>query len=137
MFGQVHEYSTVIKERNLDSFGHVNNAQYMALFEEARWEMVTERGYGLEDVLKGKISTVVLEATLRFKRELKNREKIKIVTQVDTIESKLVRLNQKILKESGEISCEGWFVLGCFDLLSRKLIKPTSEWLGAISGSRE
>ncbi len=43
-------YDTQIKEHHLDSFGHVNNATYLSLYEEARWESITENGYGLKEV---------------------------------------------------------------------------------------
>ena len=87
-----HHYRTLIRERHLDTFGHVNNAQYMILFEEARWETITSRGYGLSEVHSTGIGTVVLECTIRFKRELKLREEVTIRTWVIEINKKLIRL---------------------------------------------
>ena len=34
-------YHTQIKEKDLDTLGHVNNAKYLELFEEARWDFIT------------------------------------------------------------------------------------------------
>ena len=34
------EYPVIIREQHLDSYGHVNNATYLQLAEEARWEMM-------------------------------------------------------------------------------------------------
>jgi len=93
-----HEYSTLIRERHLDAFGHVNNAQYLVLFEEARWEMITSRGYGIQEVLKNQVGTVVLECQVRFKRELKLRETIRIQTRVAEVSKKTLVLNHLILK---------------------------------------
>jgi len=39
----VHEYEILIKEHHLDSFGHVNNAVYLELFEEA-YDIAEETG---------------------------------------------------------------------------------------------
>ena len=39
---EVFEYELVIKECHLDSFGHVNNAIYVQLYEEARWDFITK-----------------------------------------------------------------------------------------------
>ncbi len=47
---QEHEYQLLIHEGHLDSFGHVNNATYLNLFEEARWDWITARGYGLKEM---------------------------------------------------------------------------------------
>ncbi len=45
-------YEVLILESYLDSFGHVNNAAYLTLFEEARWDFITKNGYGLNKVLE-------------------------------------------------------------------------------------
>ncbi len=130
----VHEYRTMIRERHLDSFGHVNNSQYLVLFEEARWEMITSRGYGLKDVKKHEVGTVVLECTVRFKRELGLREEVVIQTKVEEISKKTLILKHLIVKEGGAIAAEASFTLGCFDLKHRKLIPLSEEWLRAVSG---
>jgi acyl-CoA thioesterase FadM len=50
MLSPVHEYTVLIIERHLDTFGHVNNATYLDLFEAARWEWITSNGFGLERI---------------------------------------------------------------------------------------
>jgi YbgC/YbaW family acyl-CoA thioester hydrolase len=130
----VHEYRTLIRERHLDSFGHVNNAQYMILFEEARWEMITSRGYGLAQVQQQQVGTVVLECRIRFKRELHLREEVGIRTQVTEVSKKTLVLKQLIVREDGQIAAEASFLLGCFDIRARKLIAVTSDWLNAVIG---
>ena len=132
-----HDFHTAIRERYLDVFGHVNNAQYMVLFEEARWDMITSRGYGLADILEKKIGTVVLESTIRYRREIKNREKIVIRTRMVGTKKILLKLKQEILKENGELAADATFLLGCFDLNSRKLVQPTEDWLHAVLGFKK
>jgi len=70
-----------IKEHHLDTFGHVNNATYLQLFEQARWDIITEHGYSLEEIHKMKQGPVVLEVNVKFLKELRNRENITIVSQ--------------------------------------------------------
>jgi YbgC/YbaW family acyl-CoA thioester hydrolase len=130
----VHEYRTLIRERHLDSFGHVNNAQYLVLFEEARWEMITSRGYGLEEVQKNQVGTVVLECQIRFKRELHLREEILIRTRVMEVSKKTLVLKHELLRKDGLVAAEATFLLGCFDLRARKLIAVTPDWLTALLG---
>jgi acyl-CoA thioester hydrolase len=131
-----HEYRTQIRERHLDNFGHVNNAQYLVLFEEARWEMITSRGYGMKQVMESGIGTVILECTVKFKRELSVRDLIRIDTQLISIEKKIGLIRQHIYRESdGKLAALAEFNMGCFDLKARKLIQPSGEWLYAITGS--
>jgi YbgC/YbaW family acyl-CoA thioester hydrolase len=132
-----HEYRTQIRERHLDSFGHVNNAQYLVLFEEARWEMITSRGYGLKQVMDNGVGTVILSCSVKFKRELSVRDWIRIDTELVSLEKKIGMIRQHIYRESdGKLAALGEFQMGCFDLKERKLIQPSESWLYAITGER-
>ena len=132
-----HEYRTQIRERHLDSFGHVNNAQYLVLFEEARWDMITSRGYGLKQVMDNGVGTVILSCSIKFKRELSVRDWIRIDTELVSLEKKIGLIRQHIYRESdGKLAALGEFQMGCFDLKERKLIQPSGDWLYAITGER-
>ena len=41
---KIFTYEMLIKEKHLDTFGHVNNATYFELLEEARWDFITNNG---------------------------------------------------------------------------------------------
>lgn len=125
-------YSTMIRESHLDSFGHVNNAVYLQLLEEARWEFITARGYGLDIVAKTGVGPTILEFNLRFKKELRLRQKITIVSQGISYDRKIGKLKQEIYNEAGELCFEGIMTYGLFDTKERKLVLPTPEWLNAI-----
>lgn len=129
----VFEYEILIKENHLDSFGHVNNAVYLQLFEEARWDFITKNGYGLEHIQTTQMGPVILDIKIRFKRELKNREKVKIRSQViNVLNSKMIILQQAILKEDGKTSSDATFTIGFFDMKERKLIDAHPDWLRSI-----
>jgi YbgC/YbaW family acyl-CoA thioester hydrolase len=132
MTNQLPDYEVTIREAHLDTFGHVNNAVYLSLFEEARWEIISARGYGLKEVLKYKVGPTILEVNLKFRREIKNREKIKIRTSVISGGGKISTLRQLMINEKGEEACVAEFVVGLFDLTQRKLISPTPEWKSAL-----
>lgn len=125
-------YPLLIKERDLDSFGHMNNATYMTLFEEARWDVITSRGYGLDKIHALKIGPVILEASLKFKHEIRNREQAKITTGVLKHSGKITVLRQVMFNSRGEEACVADFVIGLFDLRARKLIDYTPEWNKAL-----
>jgi YbgC/YbaW family acyl-CoA thioester hydrolase len=132
MLGTAHEYKLLIQEYHLDTFGHVNNAVYLQLFEQARWDLITNNGYGLNEVHRLKIGPTILEVNVRFSRELRNRQMITIKTWLDSYQGKVGKLVQQILDDAGKICCEAVFTMGLVDLNARKLILPTPEWLKAM-----
>jgi len=132
MVGSVQEYPLVIREQHLDTFGHVNNAKYLEILEEARWDLITRNGYGLAEVIRRRIGPTILEISLKFQRELKNRQPIVIRTWMDSYAGKIGRVRQEIRDPDGNLFCEALFMIGLFDLDARKLILPTPEWLRAL-----
>ena len=136
MLGARHDYELLIQEQHLDTFGHVNNAAYLQILEQARWDLVTRNGYGLDEVHRRKIGPVVLEIQLRFRRELRNRQRVTIQSWILAYAGKVGKLAQHILDDERNLCCEAEFTVGLFDLTARRLIPPTPEWLAAL-GLRE
>jgi YbgC/YbaW family acyl-CoA thioester hydrolase len=128
----ISKYTILIREAHLDTFGHVNNATYMALYEEARWELITQNGYGLRTVQELKQGPVILDASIKFMRELKLREEITITTELVHYTGRIGQLKQQMIKTDGKVASESVFTLGLFDLDQRKLIDPTPLWKKAI-----
>lgn len=131
MIGKKYQYPLVVKETLLDVYGHVNNATYLTLFEEARWELITQNGYGLNKILQTGIGPVVLEVSMRYLKELRLRDEIIIETEVISYERKVGKMRQVMLRKE-ESCCEALFTFGLFNLKERCLIMPTSEWLTGI-----
>ncbi|WPU66344.1 acyl-CoA thioesterase [Peredibacter starrii] len=126
------EYEVLIREFHLDSFGHVNNAAYVQLYEEARWDFITKNGFGLDYVQKHQIGPVILDLQVRFKRELKNRETIKILSRtLEIVSPKIMVLEQSMIKADGKVASEATFTVGFFDMKERKLISANEDWLKA------
>lgn len=126
------EYSTQILEHHLDSFGHVNNAKYLELYEQARWDFITKNGYGLQEIVNKRKGPIVLDVSCRFKRELVNREVISIRSETIDVKGKISHMKQEIFKENGKLASEANFTFGFMDLEKRKLMEPPKEWLNAI-----
>lgn len=126
------DYSLLIREHHLDTFDHINNATYLQILEEARWEFITRRGYGLQKVQQTQMGPVVLEFNIQFKKEITLRENILIQSEVISYDKKIGILRQDIFDESKELCCAAKMTFGLFDLAQRKLMLPTEEWLLAI-----
>lgn len=124
----------LIRESHLDTFGHVNNATYLQIFEESRWDWITDGGFGLSEIRERRQGPTILEIQIRFIRELTNREPIVVRTGMGEIRGKIFEIHQSILKAENAVACEAVFRCGLFDLAARKLILPTPEWLAALGG---
>lgn len=129
---QAYDYKLLIREFHLDTFGHVNNATYLAIYEEARWDLITKNGYGLKEIQKSGKSPIIMEVNLKFQKEIRLRETITVKTELIKYEGKVGILKQTMVKESGDQASEALFTFGLFDLATRKLIEPTPEWNRAI-----
>jgi len=125
-------YKVLIRESHIDTLGHVNNATYLALFEEARWELITQRGYGINELRKFQKGPVILDLNLRFLKELRLREEIEITTEIVKYEGRVGQMLQKMVKKDGVVASELLMNFGLFDLQERKLISPTAEWKNAM-----
>jgi acyl-CoA thioester hydrolase len=130
--GPIHEKTIVISEAHLDSFGHLNNARYLELFEQARWDLITERGFGFEVIQRTRTGPTVLEVTLKFLGELAPRETVVIRSELISYERKIGKMRQWMVKADGAIACDGMFTFGLFDVEHRKLIEPSPEWARAV-----
>jgi acyl-CoA thioester hydrolase len=129
----VFTYPITIIERHLDTFGHVNNATYLELYEEARWDFITKRGYSLERVQQEKLGPVLLDLHLTFKRELRNRQLIHIQSRyVERRGNLFMKLEQSMLSEEGKVLSTLEVNVGMMDLTQRKLVPPSDDWLKAI-----
>jgi YbgC/YbaW family acyl-CoA thioester hydrolase len=130
---EIFRYEVLIKEQYLDSFGHMNNAAYLVLFEEARWDFITKNGYGLDYIMAHQKGPVVLEANLKFQKEIFCRETITIVsTSREVIRDRIMTLEQHMLKADGMIAAKLMLTVGFFDLKHRTLIPPEQHWLDAV-----
>lgn len=128
------QFPFTVKEAHLDLFGHVNNATYLSLLEEARWEIITASDFGIKRMLKEGIGPTILDINIKFHKELRLREQVVIQTQCIAYHGKIGKLEQKILRDN--ILCtHAILTIGLFDTRARKLIQATAEWLQAIGVS--
>jgi thioesterase-3 len=132
MENRIFTYDLVIKESHLDTFGHVNNATYLQLYEEARWQFITENGYGLEKIKSTGLGPVILEIKIRFVKELRLREKITIHSQTGEYNGRVGAIKQWITDAENNICSDVELKIGLFDTHKRKLVEPTEEWLKAV-----
>ena len=117
-------------------FGHVNNAAYLKLFEEARWDLISNNGYGVQKINETQLAPTILEVSVSFLKELRLADVITIETTLLFYKNKIGKLSQKMIRDQ-IVCCEAQFVIGLFDLTTRKLVLPTSDWLDSIGFNRK
>jgi acyl-CoA thioester hydrolase len=128
----IHEYEILIQEHHLDTFGHVNNAVYLELFEEARWDLITRNGFGYQEILTTGLGPALLEVSMSFKRELRNRQRVRIRSWMESHQQRVGRMTQVMVDDADRVCCEAKFAFGLMDLKARRLVAPTPEWWRAI-----
>src|SRR6516162_4093133 len=112
---KVDKYPIIIKEVYLDTFGHMNNAVYLTLFEEARWELITKNGYGVSKIIETGLGPTIIEINLKYLKELRLRDEVIIESRLISYESKIGRIRQDMVR-AGQVCCSGEFVFGLFNL---------------------
>lgn len=131
MDAKIFSFPVKIKESYLDVFGHVNNAMYLTLYEEARWDIISKNGFGLDKIKDSGLGPTILEINIRFLKELLLNDNITIITQLHSYAGKIGIIKQKMMRGNDECSIAE-FTIGLFSLKERKLVAPTPEWLKAI-----
>lgn len=131
---ETHEYELFIQESHLDTFGHVNNATYLQIFEEARWDLIDGRGYGIEKIRQTRLGPVILEAHVKFRREIQNRTRVVVRSELVSYTGKIGKLRQRVYKrgDKEEMACDAVFTIALWDIDARKLVAPTPEWAHAV-----
>ena len=74
----------------------------------------------------------VLEVEIRFVREIRNRQRVTIRTWIESYSGKIGKLAQQIRDEADELCTDAVFTIGLFDMTSRRLVRPTPEWIAAL-----
>ncbi len=134
--GKIHFYSFTVKESDLDTFQHMNNAVYLRIFEEARWDWINLGGFGLAEIQKRQMGPMLLEVNLRFRGELKARDEVVIESKVVNVRRQLHKCVQEMkFKKNGEVACRGELTFGFVNLQTKELMAPPTEWLKALGWS--
>ena len=75
-----------IRTFHTDAFGHVNNARYLEILEEARWRYAED--IGLVELLKSsQLGFIIMDLRIRFRRPVAEGDAIAVTTQLVTLGS--------------------------------------------------
>lgn len=102
--------STTIRVRNqhIDSYGHVNNAQYLSYLEDARSDFFEELGYSITELSSRGIQVFITHLNLKYKHPAKLDDRLKIYGWFIEITSRKATWQHEIYnKQSGNLVLTG------------------------------
>jgi acyl-CoA thioester hydrolase len=117
-------FSVPIKVRHyeLDTVGHLNHAVYHSYGEVARLELFEKAGSIKGGLEQARLFPVLLESNIKFLRELRAGDSVRVTCEVKFGEGKVFEMNSNIVKADGVISAEITCTLGLMDRELRKLV---------------
>jgi acyl-CoA thioester hydrolase len=122
-----------IRGYELDTQGHLNNAVYHQYGEHARWEYVRAAGISVDTLRAAGIGSVLLESTIRFRRELRDGDKVAVSCLFLWGEGKTFLAAQEFHTEDNDLVAELTSVCGLIDLQSRQLLTAPGQHLRSIA----
>lgn len=122
-----------VRGYELDTQGHLNQAVYLQYAEHARWEMLRAAGLPQEKLLASGVGPVQLEATVKYRRELRGGDRVRVTCRFLFGEGKTFSMEQQILKEDGTVAADITGVAGILDLTARKLVTDPGDRLAALA----
>ena len=118
-----------VRGYELDSLGHLNQAVYLQYAEHARWEILRAAKLTQETLLGSGIAPVVLETTIKYRRELRAGDEVDVSCEFRWGDGRTFGMHQEIRKTDGTLAAELDGVGGLIDLKTRKLVAdPRERW---------
>ncbi|MFD5819839.1 acyl-CoA thioesterase [Streptomyces sp. NPDC127038] len=110
-----------------DVQGHLNQSVYLQYAEHARWSVLEAAGIGQAELRARDAGPVVLETTIRYRRELRAGDEVEVTCAFLWGEGKTFRIEQTIRKTDGTVSAEITAVGGLMDLTERRLLPDARD----------
>ncbi|WP_410659836.1 acyl-CoA thioesterase [Amycolatopsis sp. lyj-112] len=117
-----------IRTDDLDVNGHVRGPAYLAYADHARWECVWAAGVDPLVLKAENLGPVNLETTIRFRRELRARARIDVLTRFTWEPGKVSRVVQEFVAPDGAVVAEVESLSGLLDLESRRLVADPGQY---------
>jgi acyl-CoA thioester hydrolase len=117
--------------RDLDAFGHVNNAVFLTYVENARVAY-------LRDVVgartREEIRNIMASVTIDFRAQVSYGDELEIGVRTERIGTKSFQLVYRMVRQDGEVAAEATSAQVMFDFDANRAIEVPPEWRSAIEG---
>ena len=108
-----HESKFNIRSFHTDGFGHVNNARYLEILEEARWQFAEDIQL-IELLKKSNLGFIIMDLKIRFRQPVAEGDTINVFTQLITLGSASGEVLQSVKRNDGNsivTRCLSHFIL--------------------------
>ncbi len=110
-----HEFQKRIYGYECDIYGHLNNANYLQIFEAARTEFLILTDLSIERLSRMGISIFISETLIKYKKPVELNDIIKVVSMVKSCSRVKSVWKQEIYNENNELctvlEIQGVFVM--------------------------
>ncbi|MFI9205408.1 acyl-CoA thioesterase [Streptomyces sp. NPDC053048] len=120
-----------------DSQGHLNTSVYMQYAEHARWAALEAAGIRQSAMLEKGVGPVNLETNMRFHRELRAGDEVRVSCAFSWSGGKTFRIEQRLTKADGTLAAEVNSVGGLLDLQSRRLVADPLTHFEALAADMD
>lgn len=129
------EFSVRIRVRGyeLDTQGHLNWAEYLHYAEHARWEFLAAAGISQDALIATGFGPVVLDVSVRFRRELRGGDEVDVTCAFDFEGGKTFRILQNFKRPDGRVAASLVSTSGLLDLTERKLAEDPGKHFRALA----
>jgi acyl-CoA thioester hydrolase len=125
----VHEKRLPIRWRDMDGYGHVNNAVFLTYLEEARDEWLLR----LLGSTGGAADYVVARIAIDYRRELRQSdEEVTVRCRVDRLGTSSIQTREEIVLRDGQIAAQADVVLVMRDRAAGRSRPLTREERAAL-----
>jgi acyl-CoA thioester hydrolase len=116
--------------RDLDSFGHVNNAVYLTFIENARIAYLKEV---VKAVRRDEIRNIMAAVSIDFRAEVAFEDELEMGVRTDRLGTKSFQLSYRMLRSDGVVAVDATSTQVMFDFDRGVAIEVPEEWRRAIS----
>jgi acyl-CoA thioester hydrolase len=117
----------ILRFRDTDQLGHVNNAVYAEMFEAGRVEILGPLG-----LLSGPHAVVIARLEIDFLREMNWPGTVRIETAISRVGTKSLHVRQRLLVE-GEATARSRSVLAVIDVATRRAVPIHEGWRAVLA----
>lgn len=111
-----------VRSTELDALGHVNNAKYLEYLEWGRFHWVRENGIPLDFFGKSRLSTVLVNTNVNYRREAHLGDRLRIRSWLAEMGRSSFRVGQEILNQRDERVADAMITSVMFDTQTRSSV---------------
>ncbi len=117
-----------IRATQLDTFGHLNHAAFLEIFEWARWEWAVAGGPDpMRMVQEQGIGPAIVHVDIHFSKEVRFHETVLVKTWFKELGKRRGVIGQEMLKPDGSLASRATITFVMLNLKTRKMDRIPEE----------